>query len=162
MANFNMTQLKQILDGLPENITVTFFATFARFEYSLLRCDYFRAGRGKIAWADWGKLENDLGVKFFNDVLKSGKASTLIDDPPKTLLVQNNSVAFGPSPEPVKDTKRLIKAAQQVRNNLFHGNKMYAADRGRDVRLLSEVLWVLDFVMIRLPQIRNAFDEPQQ
>jgi hypothetical protein len=158
-----MTRLERILDGLPEKITVTFFATFARFEFALMRCNYLRTTpRGNFAEPDWDKLADDLGEPFFTAVEVSGKAATLINDPPKRLIVQDHEATFGPRPEPVGNALGLFRAARRVRNNLFHGNKMFAADRDRDVALMSEVLWLLDYVMTEVPHLRATFDEPQR
>jgi hypothetical protein len=156
-----MLQLEQILDGLPEKTTVRFFATFARFEFALMRCRYLRVNGRNLAEADWTRLPEDLGGDFFADALASGKVSTLINVPPKTLIVQNGNAEFGPDPGPVKNAAELFKAARRVRNNLFHGNKMFASDRQRDAKLMSEVLWLIEFTMDRLPAVREAFDEPQ-
>jgi hypothetical protein len=56
----------------------------------------------------------------------------------------------------------LLDAVWQVRNNLFHGNKMYPAGRDRDQALMLEALEVLNRIMIELPDIARAFDDPQQ
>jgi hypothetical protein len=37
-----MSRLDRLLDGLPQSTTVKFFATFARFEFALMRCNYLR------------------------------------------------------------------------------------------------------------------------
>jgi hypothetical protein len=157
-----MLQLEQILDGLPEKTTVTFFATFARFEFALMCCGHLRSGPGHRAEADWTRLPEALGGEFFIDALASGKVPTLINDPPKKLIVQHGLAVFGAKPQPVKNATELLKAARQVRNNLFHGNKMFAADRPRDAKLMSEVLWLIEFMMDRLPNVLGAFNEPQQ
>jgi hypothetical protein len=157
-----MLQLEKILDGLPEKITIRFFATFSRFEMALMRCGYLRAGRQNMAEADWTRLPEDLGANFFDGVAASGQAVTLINDPPKILIVQNGALVFGQKPKPVKTSVELFKSARQVRNNLFHGNKMFATDRQRDTKLMSEVLWLIEFMMDQLPYLRGTFDEPQQ
>jgi hypothetical protein len=156
-----MTQIEQILDGLPAAITIRFFATFARFEFALMRCNYLRAGRGNLAEADWTRLPDDLGDDFFACALASEKVLTLINDPPKKLIVQDGAPVFGPRPKVVDNAPELFKAARQVRHNLFHGNKMIAVNRERDVELMTEVLWLIEFIMERLPPIRSAFYEPR-
>ncbi len=140
-----------------------FFATFARFEFALMRCNYLLArGRDKRAEADWNKLASELGDEFFSEVRLLNKVPLLISDPPKQLIVQEGAARFGPRPDPVESVHELFASARQVRNNLFHGNKMFASNRKRDATLMSEVLWLLEFVMMKLPQIRSAFDEPQR
>jgi hypothetical protein len=104
---------------------------------------------------------NELGEGFFVEVCATNKIPTLISDPPKKLIVQDGSAVFGPNPTPVKNTGELFASAKQVRHNLFHGNKMFASNRERDVALMSEVLWLLDYVMMKMPPISLAFDEPR-
>jgi hypothetical protein len=157
-----MSRLEQILDGLPQATTTRFFATFARFEYALMHRKYLRPrGRDNLAEADWDKLAADLGNTFFAEVRVTNKIPTLIGDPPKKLIVENDSAIFGPRPAPVKSTEELFASARRVRNNLFHGNKMFASNRERDATLMREVLWLLDDVMAKLPEVRGAFNEPQ-
>jgi hypothetical protein len=157
-----MLRLQRILDGLPEATTARFFAAFARFEFALMRCNYLRArGRDNGAEADWNKLAAELGEPFFREVRDTNKLPTLINDPPKKLVVQNNQAIFGPRPEPITSAAELFVSARRVRNNLFHGNKMFASNRHRDVALMLEVLWLLEYVMTKRPELRSAFDEPQ-
>jgi hypothetical protein len=156
-----MRQLDQILAGLPRMTTLEFFASFARFEYALIYSGYLTV-RQTRAEPDWAKLTNELGGSFFAQVSAAGRTSTLINDPPKKLIVRENAARFGPPPAPVTTTNGLLAAARQVRNNLFHGNKMFASNRERDVMLMLEVLWLLDFMMERAPAIRSAFHEPQR
>jgi hypothetical protein len=155
------TQLERILDGLPQAATLRFFATFARFEYALMQSNYLRDRQDNSAQADWNKLVHELGNAFFAEVREVGKASVLISDPPKRPIVRHGRVEFGPAPPPVQNTQNLFVAARQVRNNLFHGSKLLASNRRRDVALMTEVIWLLDYVMEKLPSIKSAFREPQ-
>ena len=91
----------------------------------------------------------------------AGRAQTLINDPPKKLVVREGRAVFSSRPSPVQNTKQLLQSAKGVRNNLFHGSKMFAADRPRDAQLMNEVLWLLEFIMEKQPRLRDAFDEPQ-
>ena len=153
-----MFELIRLLDGLPEKLTITFFAAFARFEYALMQRG-FLTSRGPRADVDWKKLVDVLGPTFF--VEAANHVPTLVNNPPKKLILRNGAAAFGPSQPVAADTARLLEYARQVRNNLFHGNKMFAADRQRDAQLMSEALWLIEFVMEKHPDLRIAFDEPQ-
>ena len=153
-----MSQLDQVLAGLPRDFTLQFFVTFARFEYALMYAGYV-ADRRRRAEPDWSQLAEVLGEGFFSAVAGSGNAGTLINDPPKRLVLDEGNVKFGRRPPPVRSTSGLLASARQVRNNLFHGNKMFAFDRQRDQLLMSEALWVLDRVMESIPPIRWAFNE---
>jgi hypothetical protein len=152
-----MFDLTTLLDGLPEDVTILFFAAFSRFEYALMRSRYLQRGK-REACADWTKLAAELGDGFFGEVQRCGGVSTLINNQPKKLAVRNAAAVFVDELPPVENTADLLKSAKRVRHNLFHGNKMFANDRKRDERLMREVLWLLEFIMERRPHIRAAFD----
>ncbi|MBS0249099.1 MAG: hypothetical protein JSR61_20995 [Proteobacteria bacterium] len=155
-----MFDLEQLLDGLPERNTVTFFAAFFRFEYALMdRGLVLDQGRPPRAAPNWTKLGEILGEDFF--LMAKKLAPTIVNDPPKTLITQGGRVAFGARPKPATNTKELLQYLRQVRNNLFHGNKMFAANRARDERLMRESLLLIDLILQRQDDLRYAFHEPQ-
>jgi hypothetical protein len=43
--------------------------------------------------------------------------------------------------------------------NLFHGNKLFPANRERDIRLMADALDVLDMILQALPDVSYAFHE---
>ena len=155
-----MLNLPALLDGLPENITILFFAAFARFEYALMRCGFLTREMGR-AEADWGTLADTLGDTFFLKVRDAPEIQTLIHAQPRKLVVRAGAVAFGPALPVVRNVYDLLASAKRVRNNLFHGNKMFAANRQRDQQLMREVIWLLERIMEDQPGLRYAFDEPQ-
>jgi hypothetical protein len=155
-----MLNLPALLDGLPENITILFFAAFSRFEYALMRCAFLTRDAGR-AEADWGKLADVLGDHFFLEVEGAPEIHTLINAQPRKLVVRGGMVTFGPVLPVVRNIHGLLASAKRVRNNLFHGNKMFAANRQRDQQLMREVVWLLERIMEDQPQLRYAFDERQ-
>jgi hypothetical protein len=146
--------------GLPEKETVTFFAAFARFEFAMMRCGYLvQIADGNRASPDWTKLSQRLGNEFFAKA--TAPASTVVNDPPKKLIVQGGEAIFGNPPSPAVNTKQLLEHLRQVRNNLFHGNKMFATNRQRDRQLITETLSLLKLMMQEIPGLRWPFGEPQ-
>jgi hypothetical protein len=123
-----------------------------------MQCE-FLTSVGRCADVNWQKLADVLGPAFFEEA--AGHVPTLVNNPPKKLIVRDNAAKFGPSPPAATDTGQLLQYARQVRNNLFHGNKMFAANRQRDEKLMREALWLIEFVMEKHPNLRIAFDEPQ-
>jgi hypothetical protein len=156
----HLSQPDNALDGLPKDLTVLFFAAFSRFEYSLMRCDYLVPGQ-RLAKPDWHRLARELGDGFFDEVERCGKVPTLINRQARELVVGQGMANFGPDLPVVRNTSQLLKSAQRVRHNLFHGNKLLANDLRRDQQLMREVLWLLEFIMEKQPQIRTIFDEPR-
>ena len=155
-----MFDLAALLDGLPEELTMLFFAAFSRFEYSLMQCQFLMPGR-RLAKPDWNRLATELGRDFFAEVERCGRVPTLINQQARELLVSQGVAAFGPNLPVVTNALQLLKSAQRVRHNLFHGNKLLASNRQRDQQLMGEGLWLLDFIMQKQPQIRAVFDEPR-
>lgn len=122
-----------------------------------------RAEQGKIAEACRFKLGDALPANFFDFVRDKQIAATLITRPPKNLFVQDEGQAqFGEQVATLASTAQLLNAVWQVRNNLFHGNKMYPADRERDAALMANALAVIDAILQQEPNVSSAFHEPQQ
>jgi len=142
--------LNRLLDGLPERVTITFFAAFARFEYALMQGRFLKnpANNGR-ADVDWQKLANSLGGAFFEEA--AVHVRTLINDPPKKLVVRNGAATFGPKPKPATNTHQLLQYARQVRNNLFHGKQDVCRRPNSDEQLMRRCLWLIELVYEKAP-----------
>jgi hypothetical protein len=159
-----MLTTEELLNGLSPELTLRFFATFARMEFALKQLRLLRvAGEGEVAQMGQPRLVARLGAGFFRAVEADRVAETLIAIPPKHFIVNSDGgVEFGPQPAPIATTSDLIGATWRVRNNLFHGNKLFPANRERDERLMTDALAVLDMILQALPDVSMAFQEPQQ
>lgn len=159
-----MLTTDELLNGLPPDETLRFFATFARFEFAMKQCGYLRlTEHGTVAEACRERLGADLPADFFNSVRDARIATTLVEQPPKNLHVQDDAQPqFGTQAPPLTTTRQLLNAVWRVRNNLFHGNKMYPADRERDAALMNDALAVIDAIMQRKESLSSAFHDPQQ
>jgi hypothetical protein len=159
-----MLTTHQLLNGLPADETLRFFATFARFEFAMKQCGVLRrTEHNRVAEACREKLSARLPADFFESIRDSQIALTLIERPPKNLFVQTDGpLQFGNELPPLTNTRQLLDAVWHVRNNLFHGNKIYPADRERDTALMDNALAVIDAIMQRDQDLSSAFHEPQQ
>jgi hypothetical protein len=159
-----MLTTEQLLNGLPPDLTLRFFATFARMEFALKQLRLLRfTAEGDVAQIGQPSLVARLGAGFFAAVRGAHVADTLIAVPPKHFVVNGDGgVKFGAQPAPISTTPDLIGATWRVRNNLFHGNKLFPANRERDERLMMDALAVLAKIMEALPDVSMAFREPQQ
>jgi len=133
-------------------------------EFALKQCRLLRSvTKGDVAQIDQSRLTRNLGAGFFSAVQAMHVAETLIASPPKHFVVNEiGDVGFGDQPTQVTNTSDLIGATWRVRNNLFHGNKMFPTDRERDQRLMTDALAVLNLILEKIPDISSAFHEPQQ
>lgn len=118
---------------------------------------------GDVAQLGQPRLVAGLGAGFFQTVQAARAAETLIAIPPKHFIVNGGGgVEFGPQPAPIETTSDLIGATWRVRNKLFHGNKLFPANRERDEGLMTDALAVLEMIVQALPDVSMAFREPQQ
>jgi hypothetical protein len=159
-----MLTTEELLNGQSPELTLRFFATFARMEFALKQLRLLRfTAEGDVAQMGQPRLVARLGAGFVQTVQAANVAETLIAIPPKHFIVNGaGGVEFGEQPAPIGTTSDLIGATWRVRNNLFHGNKLFPANRERDERLMTDALAVLDMILQALPDVSMAFQEPQQ
>jgi hypothetical protein len=159
-----MLTTDQLLNGLPPKATLRFFASFARFEFAMKQCGYVsKTDDGDVALACRRKLAAGLPKHFFQRIRDEEIAPVLMRRPPKNLFMRDGAQPqFGDQPSAPATTKQLLDAVWRVRNNLFHGNKMYPADRERDTALMDDALAILDAIMQQKQDLSSAFHEPQQ
>lgn len=129
----------------PHAVAIKFAADFGAMEYALKRSPEFRRKHKTIAEADWDAFANHLGQEFFEHVVKSGIAKTLIGQPPRRLLADLQWDP--PSPAPLSNVLQLIvNGVCRVRNSYLHGEKFTGGPEGqweRDARLIEEAHAVL-------------------
>lgn len=148
------------IDALPAG-GQEFFLIFTRCEYALKASEYFLEARDHVK-ADWDTLALELGAEFLDHVRRSGRATTLLDVPPKKQVVADGRLAWREVP-PVRSPVDLFHAVRRVRNNLVHGGKAGYPDedpahneRGRV--LISEARWVLLEALERNADVRLSFE----
>jgi hypothetical protein len=121
-----------------------FARTFRQTEHALKRSGYLRKDKD-IAEADWDEFAKKLGPDFFQHVIASGIAITLVGDPPRRLLA---SMEWSPEKtKPLTNVAQLIvNGVCRVRNSYLHGEKFVGGPEGqfqRDATLVSEAHAVL-------------------
>lgn len=128
----------------PYVVAAAFAVQFGDTEYALKRSGRMRPDR-ESAEADWDAFARDLGPKFFEEVVSSGIAKTLIGEPPRRLM---NDLVWAPEiPVPLTNVHELIvQGVCRVRNSYLHGEKFRGGPDGqweRDVKLIKEAHAVL-------------------
>ncbi|WP_430448577.1 hypothetical protein [Rhodophyticola sp.] len=130
------------------SLAFEFFYWFSRFEFALKECNYLRSKTpGHKAEANWQEFID----RWEDTYIPSKMAQALIAANPLRQVVDSSGsdLEFVPlifSPD-VSDFKRVVRLAQAVRNNLFHGGKHgseYWDDPARVRELLPLVVTVLD------------------
>jgi len=137
-------------DGMddPYRAADAFAKDFRQMEYAMKRSGFRRQDKA-IAEADWDLFAQSLGHKFFDHIVASGIAKTLIGQPPRRLL---NDMAWAPqNPAPLSNVAQLIvNGVCRVRNSYLHGEKFTGGPEGqweRDVTLVLEAHAVLKEAM---------------
>lgn len=136
-------------DEIPDELrplVYDFFFWFSRFEYALKEARMLKKLEpGKNAEADWTRFINAHQDGYQIDA--AGKA--LIAANPKRQIVTETGLEFrdvGFNPG-ASDLERVVRLANAVRNNLFHGGKhgsAYWTDADRMKLLLQTTICVLD------------------
>jgi hypothetical protein len=109
------------------------------------------------AEADWVAFAKSLGEEFFTEVLASGKAATLMAGRPRMQVADG----LGWKPEQAELVTNVhelfINGVCQVRHHVVHRQKFRGSeeDRQRDVALVTESLWVLQYVLEKHPKMQE-------
>ncbi|NKL12105.1 hypothetical protein GFL78_08910 [Rhizobium leguminosarum bv. viciae] len=121
-----------------------FARTFGQTEHALKRSGFLRKNKD-IAEADWDEFAKKLGPEFFQHIVASGIAITLVGDPPRRLLA---NMEWSPEKtQPLANVAQLIvNGVCRVRNSYLHGEKFVGGPEGqfeRDATLVIEAHAVL-------------------
>jgi hypothetical protein len=97
MTTLHPLTTKELLNGLSPDLTLRFFATFARMEFALKQLGLLRfTAEGEVAQMGQPRLVARLGVGLFQIVQSAHVAETLIATPPKHfIVVGDGGVEFG-------------------------------------------------------------------
>ncbi|MGO6822240.1 hypothetical protein ACC779_07760 [Rhizobium ruizarguesonis] len=127
--------------GQVPSVTVEFFAVFSRLEFALLASGYSGGEDGESAWVTWDRFGRDVHPSFFKEMSTDQAIAVLFEEPARKLVRQpNGDCVFQDSPVP-EDAVDLILQVRRIRNNLFHGSKIYF--RERDAQLVHAAVKVL-------------------
>jgi hypothetical protein len=136
-------------DEIPDDLrplVYDFFFWFSRFEYALKEARILKNPEpGANAEPGWARFICDC--KYNYQIGAAGKA-LIAANPQRQFVTEADldfrDVSFNPN---ASDLERVVRLAQTVRNNLFHGGKhgsAYWNDAGRMRLLLETTIAVLD------------------
>jgi hypothetical protein len=107
-----------------DKLTLSFFATFSRFEYALKAAGKVRAGIGGAAEANWQEVENAIRQADVQSAERiRSKAGILLTDPPRKQVVVDGQLHWQPAGPAGDEAQNLVASLKRVRNNVFHGGK---------------------------------------
>ncbi|MBO6689285.1 MAG: hypothetical protein JJ931_06020 [Henriciella sp.] len=144
------------LHNQPES-GVLFFKIMMRLEYAL-KAKKLVQPFGEDFKVDWDRFANErLGSGFFDFVVQSQEAETLINESPLKQIWNGEALEFRPVAPP-GNIQELIGAVCRVRNNLFHGGKAGQIQHGRNEALISEAINVVRLALERDTEIKMLFE----
>lgn len=148
---------------IPERLALEFLGIFARCEYAL-KCSGYAQGNANEVMASWDRYSSDIDWHFqrVKDVPFKEAVTFLLTEPPRKQVLQDGRLCWKesrPNPRQRKSLQTLLMV-RRVRNNLFHGAKVWSpeyANRQRDIRLLQSGLIVLRHSIRLKEEVHMAF-----
>lgn len=149
---------------LPPELTYNFWGIFARCEYALKSSGFERAKAGSVE-ADWDKFATAVDWHFRRLVDPQFKEAVdfILLEPPRKQIFRNGHLQWeesNPDPKQPK-AQQVLLMVRRVRNNLFHGAKIWSPEydnRVRDIRLVESSILILENVMRLNQEVRLAYD----
>src|ERR1035437_8207413 len=108
---------------IPQDLTVEFLGSFARFEYALKRAGYVQGDEKRVS-ADWDRIRRELASldpAILAHVISSGQY--LLSHPPMKQVVEQGQLVWKTRVATGSQIEDLLLSVRTVRNNVFHGGK---------------------------------------
>jgi hypothetical protein len=148
---------------LEEDLIVTFFFAFSRFEFALKQAGFLTKEQiGADAQPNWTEFAKKIQRSYdaHNDVELAEAVNYLLTKRPrKQVVAEGHSVDWKDTPEERLDMDWILTLVKRVRNNLFHGGK-YAGSVGElahDTRLLTHSLTILNACLGWDDKVRTSY-----
>jgi hypothetical protein len=149
---------------LPPELAYEFLGTFARSEYAL-KCAGFATGGSSKVEANWDEFAKSIDWHFRR--VKNPEfiqaVEFLLTEPPRKQVLRAGQIEWKQSPPDRKLPKaqQVVLMVRRVRNNMFHGAKVWSPEydnRDRDIRLVTASLTVLKECMKLSRHVQLAYD----
>lgn len=148
---------------LPQELAYKFLGTFARCEYAL-KCSGFARGSATSVEANWDAFAAsiDWHLRRVNDQAFKAAVGFLLAEPPRKQVLRNGRIEWKDSPpDPnLSKAQQVLLMVRRVRNNLFHGAKVWSPEygnRARDIQLVEASLLVLEEAVQLNQEVRMAY-----
>lgn len=149
---------------LPHELAYEFLGTFARCEYAL-KSSGFAKGSATSVEADWDGFASGIDWHFRRVADGAFKEAIdfLLNEPPRKQILRNGALEWKDAPpdKNLPKAQQVLLMVRRVRNNLFHGAKVWSPEygnRARDVRLVEAGLVVLKQCASLHQQVHTAYE----
>jgi hypothetical protein len=147
---------------VPEELGNTFIDVFTRMEYALKASGEYADGNADSVRPAWTRFANaiDAPLRALQDRELQSALEYLRESPVR----KQTKRGFGRLPLDSKqsETQRTMHVVRTVRNNIFHGGKIQIkgeVEKGRNEKLVSACLTVLNHASGLIPAVRTKFQE---
>ena len=149
---------------VPERLALTFLGTFARCEYALKGSGFAIGGQNSVE-PDWDRFARafDWHFRRVQDTGFHEAVEFLLSSPPRKQILRNGRPDWKNSPpnQDLPKAQQCLLMVRRVRNNLFHGAKVWSPEydnRERDIRLIEASLTVLKHCVHLSEDVRVAYE----
>lgn len=149
---------------LPQELAYEFLGTFARCEYALKRSGFAKGSAASVE-ANWDAFAVAIDWHFRRSTDHAFKAAAnfLLTEPPRKQVLRNGRVDWKESPpkENLPKAQQVLLMVRRIRNNLFHGAKVWSPEYGnreRDIKLVEAGLVVLKQCASLNQEVRMAYE----
>lgn len=149
---------------LPPELAYEFLGTFARLEYALKGSGFARGSATSVE-ANWDTFAVAIDWHFRRSTDQFFKAAVnfLLTEPPRKQVLRNGRVDWKESPpaENLPKAQQVLLMVRRIRNNLFHGAKVWSPEYGnreRDIKLVEAGLLVLKHCALLNREVHMAYE----
>lgn len=148
---------------IPQELTYEFLGTFARCEYALKRSGFAKGSTSSVE-ANWDTFATAIDWHFRRVTEENFKVAVhfLITEPPRKQVLRDGRVEWKQSPPDnnLPKAQQVLLMIRRIRNNLFHGAKVWSpeyANRERDIELVMASLVVLKQCVLLNQDVHHAY-----
>lgn len=140
-----------------------FFKCFSTAEYALKASNFFNpnANHAQADWDAFAREQKIIDIIGVNALSKSVRY--ILDNPPNKQIIDNGKLSWSVSePQNKSECEKLFIYIRRVRNNLFHGGKLWRGDwlePQRSVNLMRASIEIIEAAMNELDNVRFAYRE---
>lgn len=149
---------------IPEQLALEFVGTFARCEYALKQSGFAKGNENTVE-PNWDAFAKEVDWHFCRLKDEGFRADVhfLLTESPRKQVLINGRIQWKKSPPNANQPKaqRALLMVRRIRNNLFHGAKVWSPEYGnreRDVKLLKAALAVLKHSVQLHQRVHIAFE----
>jgi hypothetical protein len=148
---------------LPQGLAFEFIGTFARYEYALKESGFAKGGAEQVS-ANWDAFSVAIDWHFRRVADLEFRAAVvfLLAEPPRKQVLKDGRVAWKESPANLASPKaqQVLLMVRRIRNNMFHGAKVWSPERGngdRDIKLVDAGLKILKGCVTLNAEVNSNF-----